>query len=47
MTDYTQALIDLGYIAASILFIIGIKMLGKQERARKGNLISASGCWLR
>src|SRR5210317_495908 len=43
MTDTTQALIDLGYIAASILFIIGIKMLGKQERARKGNLISALG----
>ncbi len=43
MTDYTQALIDLGYIAASILFIIGIKMLGKQERARMGNLMSALG----
>jgi NAD(P) transhydrogenase subunit beta len=43
MMDTTQALIDLGYIAASILFIIGIKMLGKQERARMGNLMSALG----
>ena len=43
MTDTTQTLIDLGYIAASILFIVGIKMLGKQERARMGNLVSALG----
>jgi NAD(P) transhydrogenase subunit beta len=43
MTTTTQTLIDLGYIAASILFILGIKMLGKQERARMGNLISALG----
>ncbi len=43
MTDFTQILIDLGYIAASILFIIGIKMLGKPERARMGNLMSALG----
>ena len=43
MTDYTQTLIDLGYIAASILFIIGIKMLSRPERARMGNLLSALG----
>jgi len=43
MTDYTQTFIDLGYIAASILFILGIKMLGKPERARRGNLVSALG----
>ena len=43
MTATTQTLIDLGYIAASILFILGIKMLGKQERARLGNLMSALG----
>ncbi len=35
MTDYTQTLTDLGYIAASILFILGIKMLGKPEQARR------------
>jgi len=43
MTDYSQTLIDLGYIVASILFILGIKMLGKPERARMGNMVSALG----
>ena len=43
MTDTIAVLIDFGYIAASILFIIGIKMLGKPERARRGNMISALG----
>ena len=43
MTDYSQTLVDLSYIVASILFILGIKMLGKPERARMGNLISALG----
>jgi len=43
MTDYSQTLIDLAYIVASILFILGIKMLGRPERARKGNMVSALG----
>lgn len=43
MTDYSQTIIDLGYIVASILFIVGIKMLGKPERARLGNMVSALG----
>jgi NAD(P) transhydrogenase subunit beta len=43
MTDTIEILIDLGYIVASILFIIGIKMLGRPERARRGNLVSALG----
>ena len=43
MTDYSQTFIDLGYIVASILFILGIKMLGRPERARRGNLVSALG----
>ena len=43
MTDYSEMLINLGYIIASILFIIGIKMLGKPEVARRGNLVSALG----
>ena len=46
MTDYSQTLIDLAYIIASILFILGIKMLGKPERARMGNLVSALGMLL-
>jgi NAD(P) transhydrogenase subunit beta len=43
MTEYTETLIDLGYIIASILFIVGIKMLGKPELARRGNLVSSLG----
>lgn len=35
--------IDFAYIVASILFILGIKMLGRAETARKGNLLSAVG----
>ena len=36
-------IINLSYIIASILFIIGIKMMGKQGSARQGNLISSVG----
>ncbi|MGD2184910.1 MAG: NAD(P)(+) transhydrogenase (Re/Si-specific) subunit beta [Desulfobacterales bacterium] len=43
MTDPLEILIDAGYILASIIFIIGIKMLGRPERARRGNLVSALG----
>ncbi len=43
MTDYGAVLIDSGYILASMLFIIGIKMLGRPERARQGNMVSALG----
>jgi NAD(P) transhydrogenase subunit beta len=43
MTGYSQTLIELGYIIASILFILGIKMLGRPERARRGNMVSALG----
>ncbi|MFT5469334.1 MAG: NAD(P) transhydrogenase subunit beta [Verrucomicrobiales bacterium] len=37
---------DLAYIAASILFILGIKMLGDASTARRGNLISSIGMLL-
>ena len=43
MTDYTQGLVEFGYIVASILFILGIKMLGKPQHARMGNMVSALG----
>jgi len=36
-------IIALGYVAASGLFIMGLKMLGSPATARKGNLISAVG----
>ncbi len=31
------------YIAASVFFVYGLKMLGKAKTARKGNLVSAVG----
>ncbi len=36
-------LLNLAYIVASILFIFGLKMLGRQHTARRGNLLSAVG----
>jgi len=38
-----NVVIDLAYIAASILFIYGLKMLGRASSARRGNLVSALG----
>ncbi|CAN5602326.1 NAD(P)(+) transhydrogenase (Re/Si-specific) subunit beta [soil metagenome] len=39
-------LIDWSYIVAAILFILGLKFLGKQATARRGNLLSAVGMLL-
>ena len=39
-------LINLSYIAASILFIFGIKMLGSASTARRGNQVSSLGMLL-
>ena len=36
-------LVNLTYIAASILFIVGLKMLGSPDTARQGNFLSSSG----
>ena len=36
-------LVNLAYIVASILFIFGLKMLGRADTARRGNMISALG----
>jgi H+-translocating NAD(P) transhydrogenase subunit beta len=41
-----EFIINLSYIVASVLFILGIKMLGSADTARKGNLISAVGMLL-
>ena len=38
-----EILINSAYIVASILFILGLKMLGRQVSARKGNLLSGVG----
>lgn len=37
----SKILIQIAYLIASILFIVGIKMLGKTATARKGNQLSA------
>jgi NAD(P) transhydrogenase subunit beta len=42
MTDLNNY-IDILYIVSAVLFIIGLKMLGAQATARRGNLISAIG----
>ena len=39
--ELLSILIKLAYLVASVLFIVGIKMLGKTATARKGNLWSA------
>jgi NAD(P) transhydrogenase subunit beta len=38
-----EYLINISYIVASVLFILGIKMLGSADTARKGNMLSAVG----
>ncbi len=39
----SASLINFAYIVASILFIFGLKMLGRQHTARRGNLLSSVG----
>ncbi|HMP74666.1 MAG TPA: NAD(P)(+) transhydrogenase (Re/Si-specific) subunit beta [Kiritimatiellia bacterium] len=41
-----DTLIQFSYIVACILFIFGLKMLGKADTARRGNLISSLGMLL-
>ena len=38
--------VNIAYIVASVLFIYGLKMLGRAETARRGNLVSALGMLL-
>lgn len=40
--EYKEILIKLAYLVSSIMFIIGIKMMGKTPTARQGNFYSAS-----
>ena len=42
----TAILVNLFYIASSILFIVGLKMLGSPDTARRGNFLSSSGMLL-
>ncbi|MCX8000281.1 MAG: NAD(P)(+) transhydrogenase (Re/Si-specific) subunit beta, partial [Leptospiraceae bacterium] len=39
--DTKDFIVSISYLVASVLFIFGIKMLGKTSTARKGNLYSA------
>ena len=41
-----EIIIKLIYLVASVLFIVGIKMLGKTQTARRGNAYSAVGMTL-
>lgn len=41
-----SVLTNLLYIAASVFFIYGLKMLGRADTARRGNLVSAIGMLL-
>ena len=41
-----EILVNTAYIAASILFILGLKMLGRQHTARRGNALSSVGMLL-
>ncbi len=36
-------MLNFAYIVAAILFIVGLKMLGRQQTARRGNLLSSVG----
>ncbi|MGB5977215.1 MAG: NAD(P)(+) transhydrogenase (Re/Si-specific) subunit beta, partial [Cyclobacteriaceae bacterium] len=38
-----QGLIDIAYLAAVLLFILGLKKLSHPDTARQGNLMAASG----
>jgi H+-translocating NAD(P) transhydrogenase subunit beta len=38
-----QSILEIGYLIASVTFILGLKMMGNAKSARKGNLIGAVG----
>ncbi|MGC8803444.1 MAG: NAD(P)(+) transhydrogenase (Re/Si-specific) subunit beta, partial [Bacteroidales bacterium] len=40
------AILEISYIIASVLFVIGLKMLSHPETARRGNIIAATGMGL-
>ncbi len=42
----SQNVVEMGYIISAVLFILGLKMLGSADTARRGNLVSALGMLL-
>jgi NAD(P) transhydrogenase subunit beta len=43
MSDFVPSTIQLSYLVAAILFIVGLKKLGSPATARQGNLVAAIG----
>jgi NAD(P) transhydrogenase subunit beta len=43
MTEFLPSAIQIGYLAAACLFIIGLKQLGSPATARRGNILGAIG----
>jgi NAD(P) transhydrogenase subunit beta len=43
MTEFLQPFINYFYIAASVLFVVGLKMLNRASTARRGNMVSGLG----
>ena len=41
-----QDWLELGYILAAVLFILGLKLMGSQRTAQRGNVVSAAGMLL-
>jgi NAD(P) transhydrogenase subunit beta len=41
--DWRTALIDVAYLAAAVLFIVGLRFLATPQRARRGNQLAAAG----
>ncbi|MEM9777154.1 MAG: NAD(P)(+) transhydrogenase (Re/Si-specific) subunit beta, partial [Chloroflexota bacterium] len=44
--DPLTIVVNIAYIISAIMFIYGIRMLGRAETARQGNMISAGGMML-
>tara|TARA_Y100001970_G_scaffold98563_1_gene123943 strand:+ start:88799 stop:90202 length:1404 start_codon:yes stop_codon:yes gene_type:complete len=45
-SSLVSLLVNLSYVGSSILFIVGLKMLGSPETARRGNFLSSIGMLL-
>ncbi|MGM0366384.1 MAG: NAD(P)(+) transhydrogenase (Re/Si-specific) subunit beta [Actinomycetota bacterium] len=44
--QYGDTILDFSYLAAAILFVVGLKLLSKPESAKRGNLWAAAGMLL-
>lgn len=41
-----SSLLEISYIIAAVLFIVGLRMLSRPDKARKGNLLAAGGMFI-